>query len=181
MQGERRKKAERDPSSKYKFVPTEEEWTWERKDEGPSKIGTTMGANAEYGTGGGRAADQGWEWGGIEDGGWEGMRARRTLNKVVGNIERWKTVGARGNKGKGRDVGSIASQGASADALPSQSGHTSQANHASAHSRRNSRTRQETTAGRQSVLGDYWNWDSTPGEEQTEVQQGNSTPSVNLC
>ena len=59
MQEERRRKAERDPNSKYKFFPMEEEWTWERKDEGSTKMGTTTGVNTGYGTGGRRAADHG--------------------------------------------------------------------------------------------------------------------------
>jgi hypothetical protein len=183
MQEERRKKAERDPSSKYKFFPTEEEWTWERKDDDTIKTSTASGANAGYGTGGGRTADHGWDWAGVADGGWEGMRAKKTLDEVVGNIERWKTVGARGNKGKGRDDGGApsATQGGSIGIPPtSQPGQTSQVNRTSSHSRMSSRTRQEATSGRQSVLGEYWS-QGTSGERQPETRQENATPADNLC
>src|SRR5271156_1912078 len=40
MSEEKKKKAERDPDSKYRFFPTEEDWTWERKDRpGKGRIG----------------------------------------------------------------------------------------------------------------------------------------------
>ena len=180
MQEERRKRAERDPNSKYKFFPTEEEWTWERKDEGSTRTGMATGANAGYGTGGGRAADHGWDWAAAADGGWEGMRAKRSLNEVVGNIEGWKTVGGRGNKGKGRDVGDVCPTSQGDDGPPSQPGQISQANRDSAHTRISSRARQETTSGRQSVLGEYWNQE-TPGDGQLEARQEHSTPIDNLC
>ena len=182
MQEERRKKAERDPNSRYKFFPTEEEWTWERVEEVSTNTVTATGTRAGYGTGGGRAADRGWDWAGSPDGGWEGMRAKRMLNEVLGNVDRWKTVGARGSKGKGKGDSSVlpATQGDSADMPPSQTGLTSQDNRASTHTRGGSRTMQEGTSGRQSVLGEYWS-QGTSGEEQSELRQGGSTLTVDLC
>jgi hypothetical protein len=57
MLSERKKKADRNPDSKYKFFPMKEEWTWERKEDRTGNAGTSMEEGQRKDASGGRSAD----------------------------------------------------------------------------------------------------------------------------
>ena len=156
MLAEKKKKAERSPDSSYKYYPTKEEWTWERREGPGDNTGSVLAAGPRRATGIGGAARQGR--GGVEtaDGGWEGMRAKRAQEEGARSEGIVRPTASRSNyKGKGRETGVAgpASQTPSNSiqtSLPSQENRTGEPRAAS------SRARQEMTSGRQSVLGDYW-------------------------
>jgi hypothetical protein len=46
MLAEKKKKAERSPDSSYKFFPTKEEWTWERREDWAGNTGSVREAGS---------------------------------------------------------------------------------------------------------------------------------------
>jgi hypothetical protein len=105
MLSERKKKADRNPDSMYKFFPTKEEWTWERKEDSTGNAGTSTEVGQRMDARGGRSADQGRWWTETRDVGWKEMRARREAKAAVRNVGNRRPPVARANdKGKGRDT-----------------------------------------------------------------------------
>ena len=172
MSAEKKKKAEKDPDSKYRFFPTEEDWTWERKDTPGVGMGAAMGRNTvhEEATGYEGAAERGWDWSGTADEGWAGMRAKRALGEVVGGTEEWRRVGPRGlNAGRGKK----------APGEPVQATQASSSSRQATQSRPQSQlARPEGRSGRQSVLGDFWG--DTDAGVATE-QQTNPPTNSQIC
>ena len=65
----RKKIAERSPESRYKFFPTEEDWTWERKEDSKDDSGAGQETVTEQLTSQSKARGQSNSWTGTPDGG----------------------------------------------------------------------------------------------------------------
>lgn len=150
MHMERKKITERNPDNKYKFFPTKEDWKWERKLEVTDNVGSSADASQRKEVSGGRTSDQGRGWRGTPDGGWEGMRARRTPDAGIRGAFNRMPPPTQANKGKERDTSDaepVSQASNNSLILPSMPSQVRQFIR---------RTTQEASAGRQSVLGDYW-------------------------
>jgi len=182
MSEEKKKKAERDPDSKYRFFPTEEDWTWERKDRpgpGPgaaAEVVTIQEEATRYNGG----TEHRWDWNGTADGGWDEMRAKRALGEVIGGAEGWRKVGAKGKSAnKEKASGRVLTQASQTQPQASSTRRpATQSGSRSKDSRDDSTTRQEGRSGRQSVLGDYWG-DTDQGE--VIEQQREPSTDIYLC
>ncbi|KAF8804335.1 hypothetical protein BYT27DRAFT_7213970 [Phlegmacium glaucopus] len=107
----------RDPGSHYIYFPTEEEWTWKRRDEEPESVGMELGGlregREEMGRGKRREEKGGYDC--RADGGWAGMRELRVLEELVGELRGW------GNLEGGGEGGSKAGSQEGSGVLGSQS------------------------------------------------------------
>jgi hypothetical protein len=170
MLAEKKKKAERSLDSSYKFFPTKEEWTWERREDWAGNMGSVREAGSRREAWRGGEAEQGRGRTGEPDRGWEGMRAKRALEdvtKIAGSSR--QPIARSSRKGKEKDTGE-ARQTTQASIHRSQEGDPSQGRGTDEPRSSSSRVRQEGVSGRQSVLGEYWTAPAHTADQFEEIQ-----------
>jgi hypothetical protein len=172
MLAEKKKKDDRCPDSRYKFFPTKEDWTWERREAAVDNLGSVLGTGSRREVGTGGAAEQGR---GVPDRGWEGMRARRVQEdtaRLAGSVR----LPAIRSKDKGKDKDTTGTRPATQTlSQRSQPGVLTQGSNRGEGSSGNSRVRPEASSGRQSVLGDYWNTDALAADQLDENEPNYNT------
>ena len=171
MEAEKKKRVLRNPDSQYRYFPTDEVWTWAKKDRYSDE--EAQGAGMKWDTRAGGAESER-----RADKGWKGMRDRREAEAARGEDE-WTTVRARRNKdlgtrGMGRDTPNFGTAENQTNTPQVGSQGSSQRNYA----------RSAPSNGRQSRLGDFWKGKGREeGEDSTDPEgaEVNNILNSDLC
>ena len=173
MEEAKRRRGKRNPDSQYRFFPTNEDWTWAKRDIHSDE--EAQGTKKDWG----RASREGYEER-RADKGWKGMRDLRAAGIVAGEAEGWAQVGARGSS---RHTGTQGPTHTNRNPTRTLTGSndipvqlTGQPS-----SQRSTFRHGPIESGRQSKLGDYWTGRRDEGDDDLGGQIENNPFEADLC
>lgn len=162
MEEARKRKEMKNPDSQYRFFPTNEDWTWAKRDIFSDE--EAQGTRKEWG----RAPRSG-PTERVADKGWKGMKEARAAGSEIRGSEGWTTVGPRNPRSNANTQGEGTSR-TNPNYITIDSNVTfSQLKEQSASQRKAlKRLGGPMDSGRQSRLGDFWREKSGKGREDGE-------------
>ena len=176
MEAAKRRKNAKNLDSQFRFFPTDEEWTWARRDIYSDE--EAQGLRKEW-----NEEPRGGFREGRADKGWKGMKDARATEAATGGAGEWTTVGPRYSS---RNVGTQEPRNSNVNPTRVATGSNvtlSQLDNRGA-SQRSSSRRGIPESGRQSRLGDFWsgkNGVSGGGQDNADGHSGSNPSEANLC
>ena len=178
MEEAKKKRSAKNLDSQFRFFPTNEEWTWARRDIYSDE--EAQGSRKDW-----NEAPRGGFREGRADKGWKGMREARAAGMEAGGPGEWTTVARRNPS---RNVGTQEPRNGNSNPTRAATGSNvtlSQLDRRGARQRSPSRSR-IPESGRQSRLGDYWCWYGKDGalgngQDDADGRSERNPFEANLC